>query len=364
MRYSRGSRSARRGADHPGAADPVGPRELDPCEPAGSTSARSAAGRGRSTRRPGTRPGARLSALHPSHGLEAVGRAEADQHLAARPWRRPASSRGRRRPARGSRAPPRAAGRGRVRSDARDVLDGLPVDRVVQMSVQVDVGWHAAASERDSCVGRRVGQLEPGRDAAPGRRLAVQAESLDPRGPLVRAEMDPDAVDFRPPASVAPERPPSAGCDRSEPAAPRHELDLSVLQEGERARRFGSAARTTGATALPSRSPARRRSRRPGAGGRARRAGRGRAGRRRRAAHAAAPRTSAPATGSESQGRAWRRHYPRGCAGGRLRRPGGAAAQWGEAMRMRGLEPPRPEGHTDLNRARLPIPPHPRGATV
>ena len=31
------------------------------------------------------------------------------------------------------------------------------------------------------------------------------------------------------------------------------------------------------------------------------------------------------------------------------------------AMRMRGLEPPRPEGHTDLNRARLPIPPHPRG---
>jgi stress-induced morphogen len=31
------------------------------------------------------------------------------------------------------------------------------------------------------------------------------------------------------------------------------------------------------------------------------------------------------------------------------------------AMRMRGLEPPRPKGHTDLNRARLPIPPHPRG---
>ena len=30
---------------------------------------------------------------------------------------------------------------------------------------------------------------------------------------------------------------------------------------------------------------------------------------------------------------------------------------------MRGLEPPRPYGHTDLNRARLPIPPHPRGQT-
>ena len=29
-------------------------------------------------------------------------------------------------------------------------------------------------------------------------------------------------------------------------------------------------------------------------------------------------------------------------------------------MRMRGLEPPRPEGHGDLNAARLPIPPHPR----
>src|SRR5712692_1012684 len=29
-------------------------------------------------------------------------------------------------------------------------------------------------------------------------------------------------------------------------------------------------------------------------------------------------------------------------------------------MRMRGLEPPRGCPHTDLNRARLPIPPHPR----
>src|SRR4051794_2228325 len=30
-------------------------------------------------------------------------------------------------------------------------------------------------------------------------------------------------------------------------------------------------------------------------------------------------------------------------------------------MRMRGLDPPRAFAHTDLNRARLPIPPHPRG---
>jgi hypothetical protein len=34
------------------------------------------------------------------------------------------------------------------------------------------------------------------------------------------------------------------------------------------------------------------------------------------------------------------------------------------AMRMRGLEPPRGCPHTDLNRARLPIPPHPRGRPV
>ncbi len=34
------------------------------------------------------------------------------------------------------------------------------------------------------------------------------------------------------------------------------------------------------------------------------------------------------------------------------------------SMRMRGLEPPRAFAHTDLNRARLPIPPHPRGAPM
>jgi hypothetical protein len=30
-------------------------------------------------------------------------------------------------------------------------------------------------------------------------------------------------------------------------------------------------------------------------------------------------------------------------------------------MRLRGIEPPRAQAHTDLNRARLPIPPQPRG---
>src|SRR3954467_14048320 len=39
-----------------------------------------------------------------------------------------------------------------------------------------------------------------------------------------------------------------------------------------------------------------------------------------------------------------------------------APKRLGMAMRMRGLEPPRPFGHTDLNRARLPIPPHPHAA--
>ena len=45
----------------------------------------------------------------------------------------------------------------------------------------------------------------------------------------------------------------------------------------------------------------------------------------------------------------------------RTLRRGGQRARCRPAMRMRGLEPPRPFGHTDLNRARLPIPPHPRG---
>ena len=33
-------------------------------------------------------------------------------------------------------------------------------------------------------------------------------------------------------------------------------------------------------------------------------------------------------------------------------------------MRMRGIEPPRGHPHTDLNRARLPVPPHPRGPLI
>src|SRR5579875_2332942 len=33
-------------------------------------------------------------------------------------------------------------------------------------------------------------------------------------------------------------------------------------------------------------------------------------------------------------------------------------------MRLRGLEPPRAQAHTDLNRARLPIPPQPPGDPI
>jgi hypothetical protein len=40
---------------------------------------------------------------------------------------------------------------------------------------------------------------------------------------------------------------------------------------------------------------------------------------------------------------------------------GGLGYNMTKMVRMRGLEPPRTYIHTDLNRARLPIPPHPRG---
>jgi site-specific DNA recombinase len=45
---------------------------------------------------------------------------------------------------------------------------------------------------------------------------------------------------------------------------------------------------------------------------------------------------------------------------------GGRGSNVGQLVRMRGLEPPRTYIHTDLNRARLPIPPHPHdgGATI
>ena len=52
---------------------------------------------------------------------------------------------------------------------------------------------------------------------------------------------------------------------------------------------------------------------------------------------------------------------PESDRGGRCRGSRGGSEDVCLRVRMRGLEPPRPKGHTDLNRARLPIPPHPRG---
>jgi site-specific DNA recombinase len=43
---------------------------------------------------------------------------------------------------------------------------------------------------------------------------------------------------------------------------------------------------------------------------------------------------------------------------------GGLGSNVDQMVRMRGLEPPRPYGHGDLNAARLPIPPHPRDAAA
>ena len=38
------------------------------------------------------------------------------------------------------------------------------------------------------------------------------------------------------------------------------------------------------------------------------------------------------------------------------------AIRYDSPLRMRGVEPPRPEGHRHLKPARLPIPPHPQGS--
>ena len=62
-------------------------------------------------------------------------------------------------------------------------------------------------------------------------RLLVDVEALDPRRPLVGAEVDPDAVDLGPPALIALQRPAPPGRDRGQPARPGHEPDLVVAEE-------------------------------------------------------------------------------------------------------------------------------------
>ena len=65
----------------------------------------------------------------------------------------------------------------------------------------------------------------------PARGLGIDAERLDPRGPLIGTEVDPDAVHLDPPAPVADHRPPSSGGDRRDAAAPRDELELAVVEQ-------------------------------------------------------------------------------------------------------------------------------------
>ena len=199
--------------------------------------------------------------------------------------------------------------------------------------------------------------------------------------------MDPDAVDLRLPASVARERPAPSGRDRGETAAPRHELHFAVVQkrlvdvdpdsphEPQMRRRSpagllnvvdrdvlkqacqrvqpDAAARVDVGEPY---APARRE--RPSV--RREQESLDRARRRAYPADLRGRRTL-PLQSARLISRRFAcfcRRATRGCAGGRL------AARLRHTVRMRGLEPPRPEGHTDLNRARLPIPPHPRGATV
>ncbi len=177
------------------------------------------------------------------------------------------------------------------------MLDRLPVDRIVQMSVRIDVGRPQGPGHRRR-IGRRIRQLEPGRHSPPAGRLRRRPRSprswpvagRDPGG-STRCRPPPARPRRRSATSAARPRLRRGRCTRSR--AP-----LRGPAETARGRRSGFAARTTDATVFPSRSPGRRRSRRPEAAWPARPAGRGRAGRRRRAPHAGGRRTSARATGT------------------------------------------------------------------
>ena len=110
------------------------------------------------------------------------------------------------------------------------VFHSLPVHRVVDVPVEVDVRH----PQRPPCargVGCRIRQLEPRRDVAACRSVSVHAEVLDPGGPLLRVEMDPDAVDLDVAPGVALHRPAPPGRDRRHAAAPGRQLDLGVAGE-------------------------------------------------------------------------------------------------------------------------------------
>ena len=189
------------------------------------------------------------------------------------------------------------------RARVKDVLDRLPVDGVVHVPVQVDVG-RAQRPGRPRRVPGRRGQLEPRRDGPARRRLRVDAERLDPRRPLVGPEVDPDAVDLDVPAAVSrgatsagPRRSRRARCTTSR-ARPRGRRGTASEP------RRGCAGRTTGDRAPPTPSPARRRSRRPGGSARPRPAAAARARPCPRGGSRAGTRSCARPPGPGSTGRA------------------------------------------------------------
>jgi hypothetical protein len=178
------------------------------------------------------------------------------------------------------------------------------------------------------------------------RGHAVEPEALDPGRSLVGTQVDPHAVDLGMPTPVAGERPAPPGRDCGETAAPRHELHFAVPQK----RLVDVDSDSPDKPQMRRRSPAglldvvdrdvlkqARESVEPDAAKRV---------------DVGEPQT--PAAGECPPTRGDRNRW--------IEHPGEPIRR--SAMRMRGLEPPRPERHTDLNRARLPIPPHPRGATV
>ena len=132
---------------------------------------------------------------------------------------------------------------------ARGVFDRLPVDGVVHvtwMSTSVARSAHGSGALPLAVPGARAAWIPAGL-----RRLRVDAERLDPRGPLVGPEVDPHAVDFDPAAPVALERPPPACRDRRKPAAPRPRASPPGHRGTACAPRPGSAARTRGARRSP-----------------------------------------------------------------------------------------------------------------
>ena len=63
----------------------------------------------------------------------------------------------------------------------------------------------------------------------PSVASAYRPKSLEPSGPSVGAEVDPDAVELDPPAAITNQRHPSAGGKSARTAAPRGQRDVIVL---------------------------------------------------------------------------------------------------------------------------------------